>query len=217
MLSGDFCFSGSLQSVARELARVGKKVIVLTSADATNISTENWTFSQTLIDCLAGHPLCDDDRDGTISLADMQAEVASAMLHRENQKSGFFSHGIGPSTRFGQARSRAGHLKGHYAMAPDQKNGNARPVRVLTDDGQNSVCEFYYYSQKEERRIPSHLVRPISFQSYPAGSRIQALWNGTYYPARILKQDGPFHFIHYDGYTSQWNEWITSVRIRLPQ
>lgn len=39
-------------------------------------------------------------------------------------------------------------------------------------------------------------------------------WRNTWYPAKILKTENGKSFIHYEGYGSNWDEWVTPNRIR---
>jgi hypothetical protein len=39
-------------------------------------------------------------------------------------------------------------------------------------------------------------------------------WEGSWYPAIILKQEGDRYLIHYTGYNSSWDEWVTRERMR---
>ena len=70
---------------------MGISSFILTSATEEITSTGNWTFTQLIIDALAGSPLMDTNRDGMISLGEVRLEVNNAMLHLEGQKSGFYS------------------------------------------------------------------------------------------------------------------------------
>ncbi len=47
------------------------------------------------------------------------------------------------------------------------------------------------------------------------GDKGQVLWKGTWYPATVLKANGDQCFIHYNGYGSNWDEWVGPDRIRL--
>ncbi len=53
----------------------------------------------------------------------------------------------------------------------------------------------------------------------PAGEgvaqKVRVEWNGEWYPAEILKQEGDKYLIHYDGYASSWDEWVTKDRIKF--
>ena len=46
------------------------------------------------------------------------------------------------------------------------------------------------------------------------GSKIEAKYEGEWYPAKIIKVDGQKYFIHYDAYDNGWDEWITAARIK---
>jgi len=217
-LSGDFCFSGALQAAARRLSQAGKQAIVLTSADASNISTGNWTFSQTLIDCLSGDSLCDRNRDGHTTLSEMQAEVADAMRFREMQRSGFAIYGTTGELVF--AESKPAHATngrfaiGSYVLAPRRK-GLATARVMATTSGKASV-EFYSYSDKERADVAEKDLRPIEFRRLPVGTSTSVLWNEVWYKSRVLKTEDDFHFISYDGYGPEWNEWVMSNRILDP-
>lgn len=43
---------------------------------------------------------------------------------------------------------------------------------------------------------------------------LQVEWQGRWYPAQILKQEGQKYFIHYPGYAASWDEWVGPDRIR---
>jgi mbt repeat./RNA binding activity-knot of a chromodomain. len=48
-----------------------------------------------------------------------------------------------------------------------------------------------------------------------SGDSAQVLWNGNWYPAHVLKGKGSQCLIHYDGYGSNWDEWVGPERIKL--
>lgn len=47
------------------------------------------------------------------------------------------------------------------------------------------------------------------------GDKAQVLWKGSWYPATALKAKGSECYIHYDGYGSNWDEWVGPDRIRI--
>src|SRR5262249_35639769 len=95
-LLADCCYSGGLTETAKALSRAGIKAASLTSADADNISTGSWSFTQTILDGLNGDPLIDANGDGTITLGELAAEVSATMKYREKQKAGFTTEGVSP-------------------------------------------------------------------------------------------------------------------------
>ena len=51
-----------------------------------------------------------------------------------------------------------------------------------------------------------------------AGAAVDVLWNGRWYPARIKQVVGPNQWlITYDGYSSAWDEVVSSDRMRARQ
>ena len=47
------------------------------------------------------------------------------------------------------------------------------------------------------------------------GDSVKVNWKGKYYAAKIISQsDGHFR-IHYKGYDSSWDEWVTASRMRI--
>lgn len=61
-------------------------------------------------------------------------------------------------------------------------------------------------------------ARPAEGVACPRGARIEVLYAGTWYPARVL--DGPDRMgtclVSYDGYGSNWDEWVNASRMRAP-
>lgn len=55
---------------------------------------------------------------------------------------------------------------------------------------------------------------PPSTNGYSVQDHVQVLWQGSWYPAVILKIEGNKYLIHYDGYDSSWDEWVTTDRMK---
>ena len=52
------------------------------------------------------------------------------------------------------------------------------------------------------------------FGVYVPGQSVQILWSGKWYKGKILKKDKGKYFISYDGYESNWNEWVGTDRLK---
>lgn len=213
---GDFCYSGALKLAAEKISKSGKRAAYLTSSSASNESTGNWTFSQTVIDCFSGYGLCDVNSNGKITLEEMSAEVSSAMINREKQLPGYglynVNHGLAiasTSTRI----SRQGRV-GSYVLAPYERR--MQPARVISESSSNLVVEFYFYSDKKSLTLPGSQVKPLALRTLPVGTRTSVSWNGKWYPAKILRVRDGFHLISYEGYDSSWDEWVTMDRMVDP-
>ncbi|MCA9521621.1 MAG: caspase family protein, partial [Myxococcales bacterium] len=145
ILLADCCYSGRMQRVAREISRLGVESVSLTSADASNYSSGNWTYTQAIIDGLSGAPLADLDNDGQVQLDELAREVKRAMKYRERQKHGFSVHGVKPrlvvSQRKGSALVRG---KGPYtigAYARTKRAGKWETVRIVGRRGPSVQVE----------------------------------------------------------------------------
>lgn len=60
---------------------------------------------------------------------------------------------------------------------------------------------------------PAAAQRPLC----SVGDSAKVLWKGTWYPARVTKvnEDQTKCFIHYDGYGTEWDEWVMEGRIQV--
>ena len=47
------------------------------------------------------------------------------------------------------------------------------------------------------------------------GDSAQVLWKGKWYSAHVMKAKGDQCYIHYDGYSTSWDEWVGADRIRI--
>lgn len=213
-LLADCCYSGALLEEAGKISKSGKSVLALTSSSSSNISTGNWTFSQTLIDCLSGLPAGDRNHDGKISLAEVKAELFDAMKFRERQLSGSVFYNQPESSSFNLLPVKPASA----AVAPEyiyiQQENKFQPARVLGYNGSNVTGELYYYSDKVKVTVPLAKTKPIAFAEYPVGMKVQVEWKGKFYPAEIKESNNGFHYIHYTGYDDSWNEWVMYGRIK---
>ena len=50
--------------------------------------------------------------------------------------------------------------------------------------------------------------------AYDVNDKVKVEWKGGIYPATILEAGDGKYLIHYDGYASSWDEWITEDRIK---
>lgn len=222
VLMADCCYSGSLLAVGKKIADLGKEVIVLTSATSSNISTGNWTFTQTLLDNLRGDLLADQNGDNSVTLTETADEIKQAMKYREYQLSGYAVYNVDPEkTIVGKCppavrkpvSTGAVHRRGTYVYALDENN-NWRTARVLKSVNGTHTCQFYNYSVKLDLEEEPYGIRPIYFPVYKEGQKIEVLWEGKYYPAEITAVNDAFMYIHYTGYDNSYDEWVMYDRIR---
>ena len=216
VLMADCCYSGTLRDVADTVAQKKKiEAVSITSADASNLSTSNWTFTQTVIDGLRGDGLMDRDRNGTVNLAELGGSVADEMKFREKQRHGFHLRSMAPNTaiaKAGKVESGVGpHKAGSYVLANYDHTMRTAQVRQAGKD--KSLVRFYHYSHSEERQVANADLKPLKFRRYKKDDKLKVYWGGKLWDAQVTKAEGDFHFITYPGWPSYWDEWVMSDRI----
>ena len=56
----------------------------------------------------------------------------------------------------------------------------------------------------------------LTAQTYKTGDAVDILWKGKYYPGKIMEvKEDQFH-ISYDGYGTEWYEWVKADRLKMP-
>lgn len=212
-LLADCCFSGALIDEGKKIGATGKLVITFTSSSSSNISTGNWTFTQTLIDCFNGLTQADRNGDGKITIGETKEELFDAMKYREKQLSGAYFNNISESAPFSLVQGKTSTTPNKVEYIYIQTNNKFESARVKNYSGVNVTGELYRYSDKILVTVPVSKTKPISFAEYPAGMNVEVKWNGQNYPAKIKEAKGGFHYIHYTGYDDSWNEWVMYDRI----
>jgi hypothetical protein len=213
-LLADCCYSGGLIDEGKKIYGAGINVVVMTSAASCNISTGNWTFTQTIIDCLNGLPLGDANSDGKITLGEVHSELTAAMKYRERQMCGFSLYGIDENEFFSSSvtGSSPGGELGKYYMASNGKD--MVPVRVIGEKSGKLECEFFDYSDKSTAIFSKTELLPIHFVNYSKDDKIKVSWEGKWYDAEIKNIQDDFYYIKYSGYEEFWNEWVAYERIK---
>jgi hypothetical protein len=219
ILMADCCFSGALKEVVDSLSSRGIAAASITSADASNTSTVNWTFTQTVIDALSGSGIHDRDGDGTIALSELGTEVSDAMKFRDRQRSGFIDKGVGGSFALARvvgsstygSRLPGGFAVGDYGVV--KRNGADEAGRVMGGDASALNVRLYHYADAEDVVVnPAEIAKPI-FKQYIKDTVVTVLWEGKEWEAKVVRTDDDFHFITYPGWPSYWDEWILSDRV----
>jgi hypothetical protein len=219
----DCCFSGGFEVVVDALAKKRIAAFDLTSASTANTSTNNWTFTQSIIDGLRGDPLVDLNGDGKITLGELDAEVREAMKHMEGQKHGFKTTGLDDDFVMAKAsgpRPKANGAKfpiGSYVVAGGKQG------RVVAVDGETYTVQFYHYSDKVTE---SFAAKDLAVSTREPGKTVARLdagmkpdceveSQGQWWEAKVMKKEKDRWYIHYVGWGKEWDEWVTKERIRF--
>jgi hypothetical protein len=217
LLLADCCHSGALIDAARDLGRGSLRATAITSAEASNTSTGNWTYTQTTIDALKGDPLADRNRDGRVDLAEYATEVREAMKHRERQRAGVgfasipSNYVLGPASGAPPATATDAPAVGSYVATA--RNGKTAVARVLGRKPGSATIAFYDYSDFSRVEAPLATLEPVRFTRHAVGAKLRVTWGGKVWDADVLKVEDDFHLITYPGWSSWWDEWIASDRV----
>jgi hypothetical protein len=214
ILLGDFCHSGALTQVAEKLSATS-----LTSAEASNLSTGNWTFTQTMLRVLKGDSLADRNHDGAIDLSEAKREIDDAMKYTEWQRAGSYLPqpelvlgARAPGPDFGvEADAVPGFPAGTYAWLYDYTS-----VRVRTIEGEAVIADHVKYASIDQVPLAPDSLYPVELTVYEVGSPVE-VWDmdfATLYPAVVLEVSDDFHYVTYPGYGSIYDEWVLSDRIQ---
>lgn len=217
ILLADACHSGGLAKVADRLAQAKVAAVSLTSSEASNLSTRNWTFTQAILDGWTGAAIVDANSDGLVTLDEVADEVRGAMTYREGQRSGFVNRGLPGDLVLGAARRQLAKRGdgpfsvGSYVWASIADRFCA--ARIVGRDRQKYLVQSYDYTDKRELTLSADQLKPMEFQTFPAGTKLQVMWRGRPWQASVRKVQGIFHLVHYDNYDDSWDEWVLSHRI----
>lgn len=220
-LFADCCHSGALASVVELYEGDGAvHAACITSVVASNVSTERWTFTESLVKAFAGDWVVDIDGDCKISFADVDTFVQQEMRYREYQltyaiKTSNFSDNF----VFGKAAacSIGGDTDGPWRLlqyVECEWEGEWWIAQIIeVRKGEWKVHYINYDNSWDEWVDGSRLRKPVGIDVKP-GDKIEVEWGGKWWKAEVLKVEKDFAFIHYDGYGPEWDEWVTKERIK---
>jgi hypothetical protein len=212
-LTADCCYSGSL---AQQAVQLGRRVsfACLTSSSASQVSTTNWTFTESLIGGLSGKPFADLNGDGQITLRELAQDVKADLAFAEQQLSSFVTTGsFAPDSVLAHAGQKSNpEISKRVEVRSEGKWWKARVI-----DARVNTFRVHYYGweDSDDEWVRLDQIREPAAVEYPAGSMVEVMWNRKWYPARVLSVELGVHLIHYVGYDDGWDEWVGAKRIRL--
>lgn len=214
LLLGDACYSGHLAAVASALSYLGVPAVALTSASEVSASSENWTYTQALIDALRGRAIIDRDADGRILLSEVAHEARLAMRFRERQPIGWAPIGFGdlvmgeaaPWPADLQALEVKGDVfaRGDWVVARrlDGERGIARVLGAKREEGRplRLRLEYYDYTDRAFGWAREDRTDPVMFYEYPVGTRLRVEDDEVEYAARVMRVEDGMHLVHFESW-----------------
>ena len=212
----DCCYSGQA-ALALTQQKSAPEYACVTSSAASQSSTEHWTFTEALLDALRGAAYVDLNRDGAITLSEFARHVEDDMSLAEEQLSTFATtKGFDSEMVLSEAEPLAHPRIGERAKAKDE-NGDWYACRIVEAANGKFKIHFIGYEEDEDVWVAADDLKPIKPVQSAVGSEVEVLWRKKWYPATILQVKNGVHFIHYTEYGSEWDEWVSSKRIRSPK
>lgn len=212
LLLADCCYSGSLADAIG--ARSSKIAYAcLASSLASELSTGNWTFTEALLAGLAGQAMVDANGDRTITLREMATQLAESMAFAEEQISTFTtSGGFDADMVLAPAQPRPDPRVG---QGVEVQSGSSWYLAQIIDARAGELKVHYYgYEASDDEWVTDDRIRSVKRKTYPVGAQIEVKWKRSWYPATVLEVRSGIHHIHYSDYSSDWDEWVASKRIR---
>jgi hypothetical protein len=213
-LTADCCYSGSLAEQIRKL-HSHISYACLTSSSASELSTQNWTFTEMLLAGLQGKSYADINQDGSITIEELAEDVRGDMAFAEEQRSSFVTTGsFAPDTILARAETRSDPAVSRRVEVKSE--GEWYKGRVIDVRSGQFRVHYYGWEDSDDEWVTARQFRTRNVAHYPTGSTVEVRWKGKWYAAKILKNDGGVHLIHYIGFDDGWDEWVSAARIRRP-
>ncbi len=156
----------------------------------------------------------DDDADGRVTLAELRDNVVEDLTFAEKQMpqtatAGAMTPAFEIAKTTGTPDREIGQ-RGEYLV-----DGTWWPGYTIERDGARRKVRFYGYTQWEERWVePAEMRPPTVGLEHPTGFRCEVLSKGEWYPAEVIGVRSGLHHVKFDGWTAEWNEWVTAENIR---
>jgi len=208
LLTADTCYSGSLSAQAQ---RLGRRVSYasLTSTSASQLSTENWTFTEMLLEGLRGKSFADINGDGQVTLSELAEDIKEDMAFAENQRSTFVTTGNFPTDML--LASGARKLDPMISRRVEvRSDGSWYKARVIDVRGRSYEVHFYGYEDSDNEWVRLNQIR-YSRETESAANRHDAdEWETARNPPGVSRVDQSRRN------EGGWNESDGPRRIRRP-
>ena len=215
LLMADCCYTGGLVDEAKlRKSRLG--YACLCSSHSHSSSTGRWTFTESLLAGLRGSPTVDLNDDGEIDVSELGQFSELEMAFAEKQKAVYDANRAFPARwRIAQPSKQRTPRQGERIEV--EWKGKWYRSHVLESMGNQCKVHYLGYDDSWDEWVGPDRVRPYHPKSFAEGESVEVLWakDNKWYPAKILRNWYGLAFVHYDGYTSEWDDWVSNDAIRL--
>jgi hypothetical protein len=209
----DNCYSGAMIDAVRK-TKPKLPYAVFASSMANQESTQNWTFTEALINGFRGESFVDTNADGKVTFREVSKNFENDMLFGEEQMaSSAFINGFDPDITV----ATAGPLRSPRIGQRVEALSEGEWYRGFISDVKGTKLKVHYYGFEvdEEEWLPASKIRiPPTGSAFKVGERVEVQYKRKWYSAHIINIKGRFHYVTYDDYDVDENEWVPSKRIR---
>ena len=212
--TADCCNSGGLADATQKYPK--REYVALNSVVPTSKSTGNWTFSNALLYGLEGKNFIDFNNNGIISVAELAKYIDEEMAVVEGQKAYYHI----PNSMKNWVVTKNVPVKKNLLVGS----------RVMVDyDGQdymgfvedadaknNFKVRYYSYTNNESEWIKLSQIKPVIFvNNFNIGTKVKAIssLDDKWYTGKVIKKFLSLNLIHFDGYDSIWDEWVSTKNL----
>ncbi len=209
----DNCYAGAMvDEVKEQKNRVA--YAVLASSMASQESTQNWTFTEALINGFNGESFVDENGDGAVTMRELSHNAEQDMIFGEEQlASTAFINGFEPDTVMVSAPARKSPRIGDRVEGYTENDwfrGYIADAR-----GTRFKVHFYGYEKSDDLWLPARSIRkPTPNSRFKPGDKVEVRYKRRWYSAHILNIKGGSHYVTFDEYDIDENEWVPPSRIR---
>jgi len=216
--TADCCNSGGLSLEVKKYPN--REYIALNSVVPTSTSTGNWTFSNALLYGLQGKSFLDFNNNGNITVDELARYIDEEMAIVEEQKAFYYI----PTSMKNWVVTKNVPLKKNLLVGSRvMVNTDGQDFMGFVEDADlknNFKIRYYSYTNQESEWVSLGKIKPCTFvDDFNIGNKVKALSNfdSLWYTGKVINKFLTLHLIHYDGYESQWDEWISTKHLKKLQ
>lgn len=177
LMTADTCYSGSLAALTQSLGR-RISYASLTSTSANQLSTENWTFTEMLLEGLRGKSFADINGDGEVTLSELAEDIKEDMAFAENQRSTFVTTGTFPADmRLAPGARKLDPMISRRVEV--RSEGSWYKARVIDARGRTYEVHFYGYEDSDNEWVRLNQIRYLRETDSLASRRDDNEWETT--------------------------------------
>lgn len=209
----DNCYSGAMAAAVKSSKR-RVSYAILASSMASQISTGNWTFTEAIISSFRGENFIDDDQNGVVTLAELKSNAEADMLFGEEQMATVaFTGNFDAQTVISKAEPKS--TSPRMGERVEVFSANAWWKGYLVEAANNKFKVHYYgWEASDDEWVTTQQIRQPKPTQYRVGEKVEVEWQKKWFRAKVLQVEGGTHYITYEGFGSEWDEWVASKRIR---